>query len=72
MTSEHMIFIRSPMKESISVQQKLPPTFGPTGLVAHVLRPESRAALDVGLDQLQSFKREQLVSDHDHSYIDRY
>jgi len=40
--------------------QKLPPTFGPTGLVAHVLRPESRAALDVGLDQLQSFKREQL------------
>ena len=60
------------MKESISVQQKLPPTFGPTGLVAHVLRPESRAALDVGLDQLQSFKREQLVSDHDHSYIDRY
>ena len=64
MTSEHMIFmIGCQLKESISVQQKLPPTFGPTGLVAHVLRPESRAALDVGLDQLQSFKREQLVSD---------
>ena len=30
--------------------------------MAHLLRPESKEALDTGLGQLQSFKREQLVS----------